>query len=126
MVINGVTVANPKVGGVSVTDEPIWSSNTGRASNGDMAGDIVAWKTTIDITWPPLSYSEMKKIRDAIRSGGKNFSITYPDIEAGINTNGTLKTQTKTVYVGNIPRVLYSTSVVYKAYSDMTIQFVEW
>ena len=125
MKINNVTVKDPKKGGVAVTDEAVWSSNTGRSSTGKMIGDIVAWKTTIEIAWPPLTYSEMKTIRDAIRNAGEFFSIQYPDVEAGINDNGTLKTQTKTVYVANIPRQLYSTSAKYRRYADITIQFIE-
>ena len=125
MQINGVTVKEPKLGGISVTDESIWSSNTGRSSTGKMIGDIVATKTTIEVSWPPLTYGEMKTIRDAIVAGGEFFSITYPDIQAGINQDGSLKTQTKTVYCANIPRLLYSTSDIYKRYTDITIQFIE-
>ena len=123
MKINNVTVKEPKLGGVSVTDEPIWSSNTGRSSTGKMIGDIVAWKTTIEISWPPLTFAEMKAIRDAIRSGGEFFQIEYLDIASG-STVGTMPT-TKTVYCANIPRLLYSTSDIYKRYTDITIQFIE-
>ena len=118
MVINGVTVKEPKLGGVSVTDEPIWSSNTGRSASGKMIGDIVAMKSTIEIAWTPLSFADMKKIRDAIISGGEFFSITYPDPAVGANV-------TKTVYCGNIPRLLYSLSSRYPRYQDVTIQFIE-
>ena len=122
MKINGTTVKDPKLGGIAVTDEPIWSSNTGRSTTGKMIGDIVAWKTTIEVAWPPLTYSEMKTIRDAIKSGGEFFEIQYKDVEAGIES-GSLKTETKTVYCGNIPRLLYST--VYKRYMDVKIEFIE-
>ena len=123
-----VTVAEPKIGGINVTDEPVWSSNTGRGDQGDMIGDIKAWKTTVDVTWPPLPYSEVKKIRDAIGAGDKTrtkFKIKYPDIEAGIS-DGVLQMQEKTVYVANVPRELYSISTKYKRYAEFQIQFVEW
>lgn len=123
MIINGVTVKEPKLGGVNVTDEPIWSANTGRSSSGKMIGDIVARKTTIEISWPPLTYAEMKAIRDAIISGGDFFTIIYPDIASG-STLATMDTE-KTVYCANIPRMLYSTSANYKRYTDITIQFIE-
>ena len=125
MVINGVTVKDPKIGGVMVTDEAIWSANTGRSSTGKMIGDIVATKTTIEISWSVLTYAEMKAIRDAIMSGGEFFNITYPDVEAGINNDGSLKTQTKNVYVANVPRQLASTSTKVRRYVDITIQFIE-
>lgn len=123
MKINGVTVKEPKLGGISVTDEPIWSANTGRSSTGKMIGDIVAWKATIEVSWPPLTYAEMKTIRDAIRNAGEFFTIEYLDIASG-NTLASMTT-TKTVYCANIPRLLYSTSAKYKRYTDITIQFIE-
>ena len=122
--INGHSVAEPKIGGIGVTDEPIWSSNTGRSSTGKMIGDIVGWKTTIEVAWPTLTYAQAKAIRDAIRGAGNFFTITYPDIEGGIE-NGALKTQSKTVYCANIPRVLYSLNPKYRRYADITIQFIE-
>lgn len=123
MKINGVTVAEPKLGGIVVTDEPVWSANTGRSSTGKMIGDIVAWKTTIEVAWPPLSYSQMKVIRDAIKSGGEFFQIQYTDIESGTTLSN--MTTTKTVYCGNIPRLLYSTAAQYQRYAEIVITFIE-
>ena len=123
MKINGTTVAEPKVGGIAVTDEPVWSANTGRSSTGKMIGDIVAWKTTIEVAWPPLSYAQMKAIRDAIKSGGEFFTIEYTDIESS-STLSSMSVQ-KTVYCGNIPRLLYSTSAKYQKYHEITITFIE-
>lgn len=116
MKINGVTVRSPAKGGIVVTDEPIWSSNTGRATSGKMVGDIIAWKTTVDVTFPPLSFSESKKIRDTIKSAGKFFYIEYDDFG---------ETVKKKVYVANIPRTLYSLVNGYKYHTDVKIQFVE-
>ena len=47
-----------KVRSLTVGDEPIWSSNTGRTSNGEMTGDIVAWKKTVAITFGIMSDAE--------------------------------------------------------------------
>lgn len=118
MIINGITVATPKQGGVVVTDEPIWAGNTGRSSTGKMIGDVVAWKTTIAVTWPPLSFSEAKKIRDAIKNADAFFTIKYHDFSASTMTE-------KTVYAGNVPRTLYSLSAGHQRYSDITITFIE-
>lgn len=123
MKIASTTVKDPKRGGIAVTDEPIWSANTGRSSTGKMIGDIVAWKQTIEVSWPPLTYAEMKAIRDAIVGAGEFFSIEYPDITSG-NTLSNMTT-TKTVYCANVPRLLDSTSTVYQRYTDVTIQFIE-
>lgn len=124
---NWVTVKEPKLGGLVVTDEPVWAANTGRGSDGTMIGDIIAWKTTIEVGWPPLSYAEAKALRDAIGVGDKTrnfFQIRYSDIEAGVSS-GALQTVTKTVYIGNMPRLLYSLSPAYPRYQDITIQFIE-
>ena len=118
MVINGVTVATPKHSGIVVTEEPIWASNTGRSSTGKMIGDIVAWKTTIAVSWPPLSFDAAKTIRDAVISADPFFKIQYYDLETG-------SMKTKTVYASNIPRTLYSLAEGYQKYTDITITFVE-
>ena len=77
MVINGIPVATPKHSGVVITEEPIWASNTGRSSTGKMIGDIIAWKTTIAVSWPPLDFDAAKEIRDAIMNAGSFFKIKY-------------------------------------------------
>lgn len=118
MIINGITVATPKQGGVVITDEPVWASNTGRSSTGKMIGDVVAWKTTIAVTWPPLSFANAKKIRDAIKNAGTFFTIKYYDFSASAMVE-------KTVYAGNIPRTLYSLAAGYQKHTDITVTFVE-
>lgn len=99
--INNIAVAEPKKEGVTITDEPIWASNTGRSASGKMIGDIVAWKTTVAVQWPPLSFSESQKIVNALKGAGAFFNIEYNDFNAGT-------TVTKKVYCSNIPRTLYS------------------
>jgi hypothetical protein len=118
MVINGTTVRTPKLGGVVITDEPIWSSKTGRGTDGDMLGEIVAWKTTIAVTWPPLTFSESKKIRNAIKTGGSFFKIKYYDDDVS-------KMVEKTVYVGNMPRTVYSLVDSCRRHTDVSISFIE-
>lgn len=118
MVINGITVATPKQGGITVTDEPIWASNTGRSSTGKMIGDIVAWKTTVAVSWPPLSFNDAKRIRDAVQNAGPFFNIQYYDFSAS-------QMVSKTVYAGNMPRTLYSLADKYQRYKDITITFIE-
>lgn len=118
IVINGTTVKTPKQGGITITDEPIWSSKTGRGTSGKMLGEIVAWKTTIAVTWGPLTFQESKEIRSAIKDGGSFFSIKYHDSSASEMTE-------KTVYVGNMPRTLYSLAASCRWHTDVTIEFIE-
>lgn len=124
--IDGTTVAEPAKGGITITDEPIWASNTGRNAKGKMIGDIVAWKRTIEVSWPPLTYSQAWKIRNAIKSAGEFFVIQYKDVSVASGTEqDPLKTQSPTVYCANIPRSLYSLSSKYPRFDGITIQFVE-
>lgn len=114
--IGNTTVAEPKKEGVTITDEPIWAANTGRSTNGTMIGDIVAWKTTINVEWPPLSFSQSQAIVNAIKNAGPFFNITYNDFSSG-------STVTKNVYCGNMPRTLYSLAKQW--HTGVNIQFIE-
>ena len=116
--INNVTVAEPKKEGVTITDEPIWASNTGRGSDGKMIGDIVAWKTTVQVEWPVLTFSQTQTIVNALRNAGAFFPITYNDFSSST-------TETKTVYCGNIPRTIYSLTQAAQRHTGVTVTFVE-
>lgn len=121
----GIQVAEPAHKGINVTDETIWSSNTGRSSTGKMIGDIVARKSTIEVTWNVLTYAEAKEIIDAIKNAGEFFYIKYPDVSAGINSDGSLKYAVKEVYAGNVPRGLYSLHKGIRYYTDVQITFIQ-
>ena len=121
--IGGTNMPEPKYGGIVVTDEPIWAANTGRSSTGKMIGDIVAWKTTIEVSWPPLTYAHAKTLRDAIRNAGEFFTITYKDVASGNTVSG--MTTTKTVYAGNVPRILRSLASDIQRYDGITVTFIE-
>ena len=121
----GTQVAEPAHKGINVTDETIWSSNTGRSSTGKMIGDIVARKSTIEVTWNVLTYAEAKEIIDAIKNAGEFFYIKYPDVSAGINSDGSLKYAVKEVYAGNVPRGLYSLHKGIRYYTDVQITFIQ-
>lgn len=124
MKINEITVATPKHGGVVITDEPIWASNTGRSATGKMIGDIIAWKTTIAVTWPPLSFKDTETIRNAIMNAEPFFKIQYYDFNTDPNTKEPV-IQEKIVYASNIPRTMYSLAKGYRKQTDVTITFVE-
>ena len=47
LVIGGVTMPPLKAEGLTITKEKVWSSNTGRAADGGMIGDLVAIKYTL-------------------------------------------------------------------------------
>lgn len=65
--INGVVMPTPKHGGVKITKNKIWSSNSGRSTAADgarMQGTIIAIKRKVQIEWPPL-HPETVAIIDA-------------------------------------------------------------
>lgn len=113
-----VTMPSPAQGGMAIADEPVWSSNTGRGATGKMSGDIVAWKRTIDMDFPPLSFSDSKTIRDALRNAGEFFDVRFRDFSAS-------EWETATVYTANLPRTLYSLAQGVRYHTGVKIQLVE-
>lgn len=62
---------------ISTSDEIIWSANTERSSSGDMVGEAITEKKTIDIKWGILTEAEVKIIKDNLVKGF--FPITFRD-----------------------------------------------
>lgn len=77
--VNGVALASPV--SISNSDEIIWSSGTGRSANGQMSGDIIANKKTIQISWGILTQDEYNAIRN-IPSGFFNAVVLGQSIRA--------------------------------------------
>lgn len=117
--INGVTVHEPAKDGVTITEEPIWAPNTGRAQDGTMVGDFVGWKRTFAVTWPPLSFADTGAIITAVKNAGPFFTITFT------NTKGGNGLESAVVYASNIPRTVASLSSAYRRNTGVTITFVE-
>lgn len=62
---------------LSIGDEIIWSSDTGRTASGDMVGDVIAEKKTLTIAWGILKESEYLIIRNNLKAGF--FPLTFHD-----------------------------------------------
>lgn len=67
---------------MSVNDELIWTSDTGRLMDGTMVGEVVAQKKTVSIKWEYLTETEMLLILNNMTGGFFNF--TYHDDGANI------------------------------------------
>lgn len=79
IIVNGVALASPV--SISHSDEIIWSSGTGRSANGQMSGDVIANKKTIQISWGILTQDEYNAIRN-IPSGFFNAVVQGQSIRA--------------------------------------------
>lgn len=71
--VDGTKLPVPPKDGVSMSREPIWSSNAGRTADCTFVGDVKAWKWNISISWGKLSLAEVAVIRGAFTTLGKPY-----------------------------------------------------
>lgn len=80
LTVNGVALPAPKVGGMKIQKEKVWSSNTGRSAAATMLGTIIAIKTTVEISWPPLSVEEVAVIESVVSNKDLPFApLSFTD-----------------------------------------------
>lgn len=113
--INNILMPSPK--SMDIKKEPIWSKNTSRTASGDMVGDIIAYKYNIDIVWPTLSASDVKKIENSITQSAF-FNVGFIDPATNILT-------TKSFYAGTPTYPVYSYANGLKTYSGMSVTFIQ-
>ena len=116
--INDWTAPAPQEGGFVIGKEPIWSQNTGRVASGLMVGDIIAIKTTLEITWSKLLQSDLTKLNNAVCNSSKPFfNVTYCD-ETGASV-------TKSFYCSpnSYTRKHYTKDSI--KYTDVSIRLIE-
>lgn len=73
LTIDGVAMPAPKVGGMKIKPEKIWSANTKRTADTTMVGTILSIKTTVDLAWPPLTVEQVKAIESVVSNAEKPF-----------------------------------------------------
>ena len=98
--INGVSMPTPKHNGVTISENKIWSTNTGRSMNGEMQGTIIAIKKKAEIEFPLLTPRQVDLINNEVSSVSKPFipvEITYPSGE----------TKTFNAYCGDVAYPVY-------------------
>lgn len=62
---------------MSVNDEIIWTSETGRTLSGLMVGDPIAEKKTVNVKWGVLTETELALIKNTLVKGF--FPISFHD-----------------------------------------------
>lgn len=71
------SVVLPAPTSLSVNDELVWSSDTGRTLSARMMGDVVAEKKTASIRWEYITEEELKVIKNTLIRGF--FPISFHD-----------------------------------------------
>ena len=80
LTLNNVAMPAPKIGGLKIKPEKIWSANTKRTADTTMVGTILAIKTTVDIAWPPLTVEQVETIEKAVSDKDLPFvTMTFTD-----------------------------------------------
>ena len=74
-------VVLPAPTSLSVADEIIWTSDTGRTLMGRMVGDVVTEKKNVSIKWEWLIDEEVKTIKSRLIAGF--FPFTFHDSGIG-------------------------------------------
>lgn len=76
---------------ITVNDEIIWTSDTGRTLSGYMAGDVVAEKKNLSIKWGFLTEAEMVLIKQHLVAGFFPFTFRDDGVDITIESyRGTL------------------------------------
>lgn len=73
LTINGVVMPAPKVDGMKIQPEKVWSQNTGRTGDATAVGTIIAIKTTVEISWPPLTVEQVATIESVVSNESLPF-----------------------------------------------------
>lgn len=86
---------------MSINDEIIWSSDTGRTLDGTMMGDVVAEKKNLKIDWSWLTAQQAALIKSCLVTGF--FPITFQDYGTNVTIENYRGTISKDVggYIGD-------------------------
>lgn len=116
--INNWQAPEPKQNGLTISKEKIWSKNTGRASEGTMVGDVIAIKTTMKITFPPLSGQQVSELDAHLEPAF--ISVYFKDPRLNAYT-------TKTFYAGtpSYPVYSYAKDYTHMEYVGVAVDLIE-
>lgn len=90
-ILKSGNVVLPAPTSISVSDEIIWTSDTGRTLSGRMVGDVIAEKKNVGIKWEYLTEEEMRLIKSQLIAGFFPFTFRDDGIDITIESyRGTL------------------------------------
>ena len=116
LIIDGITMPALKFNGLKITREKIWSSNTGRAANGETIGDIVAIKYKLHCEWPPLTRADVVILDAAVTPAF--FNVTF--LDPATNQQKTIR-----CYAGTPTYPVYSYYNGVKTYAGVSVDLIE-
>lgn len=116
--INGIIMPPIAYNGATKSRNKIWSRNTGRNSNGDMVGTIIAIKTKWEFTFVPLSEDEVDKVESAI----SNIANSYVPVKFTRNSG---KVEQFTAYSGDITYPLLWDTKRMTLYQGVKVSLIE-
>lgn len=111
--IGNTDLPTPK--SVNYSQNKLWSQNTGRLDNGYFVGELIAIKKKYEVTFPPLSTSDLATVRAAVNSDFATVQIT--NAEGG--------TDTVTAYFGDLTVESYSWRNGIKYAINATVSIIE-
>ena len=94
--VNNTDLPAPK--SVTYSQNKLWSQNTGRLDNGYFVGDLIGIKKKYEVTFPPLTPSQLTTVRTAV-------NLDFADVQI---TNAEGGTDTVTAYFGDLNVESYS------------------
>lgn len=116
--IDGIRMPTPKLGGLTITPNKMWSANTGRLeSSGEMVGTIVAIKRKVSIKWPDLTMEQIGAIEAAVSSLAAFHTLKYTDMTGQVVT--------MQVYFGDPTYTIYSYSEDIQWIKDAAVDAIE-
>ncbi|MBS1334549.1 MAG: hypothetical protein HP054_02455 [Blautia sp.] len=114
--IDDVAMPEPKLNGLKITCNKIWSKNAGRGADGTMTGDIVALKWKLEIEFLPLTDAQMATLEKAVEPAF--FNVTFRSPKTGKNI-------TKKMYAGDLTCPVYTYVNGKPRYVGVTVSLIE-
>ena len=112
----GASNLSLKVKNLTITPEKIWSSKTGRTANGEMMGDIVAIKWTLNAVLCPMTDEQAAAFDKVVAQAYFNVTFRCP-------TTG--KDETHVMYAGSPSYPVYSYVNGLPRYVGVAVNFIE-
>ncbi len=111
--INSTVLPAPK--DVIYSDNKLWSQNTGRLDSGFFVGELVAIKRKFEVTFPPLTPTQLSTVKTAFNDEFAQVTITDLD-----GTDVVL-----TCYFGDVTVKAYSWKNGIKLAIDAKVSIIE-